>query len=83
MLTPGVAYLGKMEQLTDAGRSLGGQPGNPPEAPNWSTATHWTALPQNTEAAQAHQQQHFSSLLISAQDMGKAVVFLTPSSFQL
>lgn len=33
MLTPDVAYLGKMEQLTGAGSSLGGQSGNPPEAP--------------------------------------------------
>lgn len=40
-------------------------------------------FPHNTGAAQAHQQQHFSPLLISAQDKGKAVVFLTPSSFQL
>lgn len=33
MLTPIVTYLGKMEQLMDAGTSLGGQSGNPPEAP--------------------------------------------------
>lgn len=36
-ITPLVAYLGKMEQLTDAGLSLGGQSGNPPEAPKRST----------------------------------------------
>lgn len=45
MLTPVVAYLGKMEQLTDAGSSLGGQSGNPPEAPKWSTSTRWTTNP--------------------------------------
>lgn len=78
MLTPDVAYLGKMEQLTDAGSSLGGQSGNPPEAPEALPTPHphprWTALPQESKDW-AHQ-HHFHSRLTSSRDMEEAALFL-------